>query len=497
MFVRSRTGRAAVVAAVALATLATPTLTAASQAASPDKPGLVGPRVVLQDHASFSGYDAGTDAAGNTYIGWIGDNDANDNANREVYLCTLPPGAEACSGGIQAIPSLDISGSADLRLLVTPGGLVTLVWFHDHFPAAYDGRDGRIAIATSQSGGPLTPATDVATAPSNGELLDAELGPGGALWTIAAVGAGTSSMEVREGVANAPVNVALPYSPGVAELAFSGTQPVIAVTKDAAITSPVGYISGSGAGFTGVGSAPATWTGGANIGLVGTPSGVRLIASENDAGYWPVIAQWTGSAFAKPHLTGDKRDCAPSTHDLNTDASGRLVDISNECGNMTVANLPGTTVASTLQFPAGGIPADGIPQIATTPRGHGVVVWSVEDASGPDGNRLYFSRLLLPGLDTSVAKRSSAGRVTVTGPVSCLPASTIAVAVKGAPVAGWRVSSASLSFGGKKLAAKTTLDGAKLTGGKLYLLSGHVVFSHGGHQSTVTESLKFRSCNNP
>ncbi len=42
-------------------------------------------RSCLQDHAEFSGYDAATDAAGTTYIGWIGD---NGSGLRKVHLCS-------------------------------------------------------------------------------------------------------------------------------------------------------------------------------------------------------------------------------------------------------------------------------------------------------------------------------------------------------------------------------------------------------------------------
>jgi hypothetical protein len=480
--------RLTLVAAVIAAAVGT--TTAAAQAASAAKPGLVGGRVVLQDHASFSGYDVATDAAGNTYIGWIGDDNADQVANRQIYLCTLPPAGNACKGGVQVIPSLDISGAAGLRVLATPGGAVTLVWFHMTSPQAYNGRDGRIAIATSQSGGPLTPATDISDTVSNGELLDAELGPGGAVWTVSAKGAGTNSLEVHEGIGAPAITLSMPYSPGAGILAFAGTTPVIAVQSYGAITTPVGVSYGLGA-FHPVAK---TWTAGANIGLVGTKSGVRLIASVDNADYWPVVAKWAGTSFAKPRITGDTHPCAPSTHDLNTDASGRLADVSNECDKITVANLPTTTTASLFQFPSGGTVANGIPQIATTPRGHGVVVWSIESTNG---NRLYFNRVLLPGLNGSVGKAGAHGRVTLTGPVSCQPASTIAVSVKGSPAAGWKVGLNRLSFGGKTTGAKLTIDGSKLTPGKVYTLQGKVVFTKSGATSVVTETLKFRSCINP
>jgi hypothetical protein len=490
----TRTTRAALVAALAVTTLATPVFGAASQAAASAKPGLVGGRVVLANNASFSGYDVGTDGAGNTYIGWIGDRANDPSANRRVFLCTLPPGSSACKHGIQSIASLGISEAADLRLLVTKAGLVTLLWYTLASPQAFNGRDGRIAEATSQSGGPLSAAALVATGPSYAQLMDAEIGPGGAIWTVSAIGAGTSSMEVREGLSSPPVTIHMPYAPGTAQLAFAGSKPVIAAQKDGAVTSPVGYTSGVGTGFAPWKTNTKTWTAGANIGLVATKSGVRLIASVDNADYWPVIEKWAGSGFGKPAPTGDKNACSPFSHDLNTDASGRLVDVSEECSKITVANLPATTVAGLFSFNNGGTFAGGIPQIASTPRGHAVVVWSIESSVG---DRLYFQRLLLPGVHSSVSKLTAAGRSTLTGPTSCQPASSITVGVKGGGAKGWSVVGASMGFGGKKLAASATIDGSLLTPNKVYTLTGRVVFGKGSARSVATEALAFRSCIKP
>ena len=145
-----------------------------------------------------------------------------------------------------------------------------------------------------------------------------------------------------------------------------------------------------------------------------------------------------------------------------------------------------------IRFPVNGTFAGIIPQIATTPRGRGAVIWAIEGAHPEDGDTLYLQRILLPGKDTAVSKSG----VTVTGPTSCQPASTIAVSVSGSR-AGWKVSSASLTFGGKKLAAKATIDGSKLKAGKVYALVGKVVFTKGGVSRSASATLKFRSCINP
>jgi hypothetical protein len=486
----SRSHRSAVVSALALGALVAPSLTTPALAAASAKPGLVGGRIMLQDQAEFAGWDVAYDASGTAYIGWISSAGTSNNS-RQVHLCTVPAGASSCAGGIQTIASLEPSTAAGLQVLVTPSGTATLVWSHEVPVPVYQGRDARISEATSQSGGPLSAPVDVADAPSYSTLYDAVAGPGGAIWTVMAEGAGTSNFELREGVTNAPITVATPYAPGSVQIAFQGSKPVVAIQEDGRITEPAAAATASGAGIGAFTNVAKTWTAGANIGLVGTKSGVRLIASIDDASYVPVVSKWTGSGFSARKPIGDHNSCAPSSHDLGTDASGRVVDISNECGLLAVDNLANTTSAGIVRFSAGGTNAAGPAQIASTPRGHAIAVWAVESATNV-ANRLYFARVLLPGLDTSASKSG----VIVRGPVSCQPGSTIAVSVKGSR-AGWKVASASLTFGGKKLAAKATIDGSKLKGGKVYALTGRVVFTKGGASSVGTDTLKFRSCSNP
>lgn len=488
----ARTRSVVLVAATVTATLAAPALSGAAQAAGSAKPGPVGGKVLLQAHAAFSGADAATDAAGNTYIGWIGDSVVDNVTDRTIYLCTIPAGASACRGGVQSTPSLGISSASDLRVLASPGGLVTLVWSLDAAVPAFAGRDGRIAMTTSQSGAPMAAAAIVADAPSLGLLYDAEFGPGGALWTVIGLGAGANRLEVREGVQNAPITVTTPYLASFGYLAFDGSTPVLAIQKDGAISTAPVYTHGVGGGFAPWKNLGTTWTAAANIGLAGTKSGVRVITSVGNASYSPVVAKYSGGTFGKTTLTGDTNPCAPSSHDLTSDASGRLVDVSMECSELTVASMPGTTIAGLIHLPVTGTFAGVIPQIATTPRGHGVVVWGVEGLNPGDGDSLYFNRVLLPGKDTTVAKSG----VTVTGPTSCQPASTIAVSVRGGRV-GWKVASARLTFGGKKLPASATIDGSKLTPGKVYALVGKVVFTKAGASASASATLKFRTCISP
>jgi hypothetical protein len=125
-----------------------------------------------------------------------------------------------------------------------------------------------------------------------------------------------------------------------------------------------------------------------------------------------------------------------------------------------------------------------------------VVVWAIEDGGGT-GNRLMFVRVNLPGFDTAVGKKSAGGTAVVTGPASCLPASSIAVAVHGSPAKGWKVSGASLKLGNTKIASKSTLHGATLTPNKLYTLTGTVTFSKASRSTVAKAVLKFRACANP
>src|SRR6185437_6890386 len=99
----------------------------AGRAAPAARPGRVGRTMTLTTGADPHGYDVATDAAGNTYIGWIA---AHGTANRTVFLCTIRRGGSACAGGIRSTPSLGGSSAEGLRVLVG-GGKVTLVWSHE------------------------------------------------------------------------------------------------------------------------------------------------------------------------------------------------------------------------------------------------------------------------------------------------------------------------------------------------------------------------------
>ncbi len=478
-------------AAASSAALAAPSAPADRAPHPATAPGRTAAPITLDNGVELSGYDAATDPSGNTYVGWISAK-AGGGA-RKVHLCMLPLGARKCLGGIQTISSLGDSSAAGLKVLVSASGEVTLVWFHDTTASTMGPQGGEIAVATSDAGGPLNGPFDMASAPSFGSLLDARLGPGNAVWTVAAPPAGQSGVQVHNDI-NTPGNLVValktPYQVQDARLRFHGNDAVLAIQKDGAITTPVAYASNRGGKWTEFRKLAKTWTSDAELGLVGTAAGIRLVTSVNNANYFPVSWSWTGSTFAHPTLTGDLNHCSPASHDLVSDGSGRVADVSRECGDLAIANLTDTRHAAVVRFPAGGTFAGGDPQLATTSRGPGWVFWSIEARKA---NKLLAAPILLPGRPVTASKTAKGNRVTLTGPASCLPAVAFNVAVAGKPARNWHVVARQLHLGGAILLG-TKLNGAALTPSGDYTLSGTVRFAHGSTQLSVTAQLRFSSC---
>jgi hypothetical protein len=322
-------------------------------------------------------------------------------------------------------------------------------------------------------------------------MLDAVAGPDGKIWTITYADL-SGPLQLRDGFTSSATNVTPPFAVGFAQLAFSKGTPVLTVEKDGAITTGPSYASASGSRWSSFKPVTKTWAVGTNADLTATRHGLRLITSVNDAGYHPVISKWTGKRFTRRKLTADNSNCTPVGHDAYTDASGRLVDVTTECDKkLAIADFPNDSQAAMLRIPTKGLPAGGTAQIATTARGFGFVAWSVE--SGSTGDLLRVVRVLLPDRTTSKHKHSSAGTVTVFGPMSCLPPVSTLVRVRARHAHGWTVSGESLRLGKKRLHGHS-LNGSKLKAGKRYKLHGSAVFSNGSHHKKLTATLKFRSC---
>ena len=452
--------------------------------------GSAGHPITQDKNGSFSGYDAATDASGRTYVGWIAD-DGNGKL-RQVHLCTLTAGSRACKGGVQTIDAIGDSSAHDLHVFTTPGGKVTLVWAHDTDASESGPQGSEIATATSQAGGKLSPGTDQATSPSFGTMLDAGMAPNGQIWVLSEKSV-AGGLQVRPGLNNPFVNLKTPYGVGAARVAFNHGTPVIVIQKAGAISAPVAYTSFRNGKFAPFQFLKHTWTAASDIGLVGTSSGVRLDTSVANATYHPEVWNWTGNGFGSPTQTGVVHDnCTPDGHDLVTDASGRVADITNECGFVVVANAPGTRNAATFSFPEHGTAAGGDYQITTTPRGKGWAIWGIESTHG---DKLSATPIVLPGRIVTATKTVRGNRVTVSGPASCLPATNIKVGVQAKPARNWRAVASTLRLGTKVLHS-TTVSGAGLKPGATYKLTGTVKFANGGSHATVTATLTFRSCPN-
>ena len=493
------------IAGAAATALAFPAATAASAAVSHPsvpahpaavaaKPGPIAKPLVLDNNVSFSGYDAATGPNGTAYIGWISD---KSGGNRQIHLCTLPKGARKCKNGVQTINTsgdgLAPSSAEGLHVVVSSAGEVTLVWMHDMTASESGPMGAEIATASSDGNGVLNSAVDLAPAPSFGDLLDARIGPGGAIWVVMQPSSG-GNLLINPDINNPSSTITTlkaKYTVGVAQLRFHGTQAVLAIEKGGAITVPVSYASTSNGHWSSFHVLPHTWTGPATLGLAGTTTGVRLVTSVNNADYNPIVWSWTGSGFDRPTSNG-AHGCEPSTHDVVADSSGRLADVAVECADLAITNLPDTRHAAIVRFNAHATFAGGSPQLTTSARGTGWVAWSIESKTG---DKLLAAPILLPGRDVTAARSAHGGVTIVTGPQSCLPPVNVAVGVKGNPASGWHVVSKSLKLGRTTLHS-ATLNGAALRAGGTFHLTGKVVFSNGSSRATVSSELTFRSCPN-
>ncbi len=225
-------------------------------------------------------------------------------------------------------------------------------------------------------------------------MLDATLGPNGSIW-VASEESVLSGIQVRPGLSNGFVNLKTPYGVGTARIRFTGGTAVLAIEKAGAITIPVAYAHKNNGAWSGFTKLAHTWTGPAFLGLTNTSSGIRLVTSVGNADYFPVAWSYRGTSFGHPTPTGDHNNCAPYSHDLVSDASGRAADVSTECQDVAIANLTDTRHAAVTRFSIhNGTFAGGSPQITTTPRGKGWVVWSVESSVA---QKLLVAPILLPG----------------------------------------------------------------------------------------------------
>lgn len=478
-----------IAAAAAAAVLCALGAVTAAQAAPTTPPGENGSRITLMGLSQqyrFTGgeFDATADAAGNAYIGWLA-NATPGSASKTVFLCTIKVTKTACSGGTQTIPSKDTVEAADLNLL--PGSKsVTMVWFANT-------AGGQILKSVSQAGAGASSPVKIASAPSNGQLFDAVIGPSGKVWTVSGLVDGTTLDVSAEG-STPPAPPTPPWEVGFAQIAFTGSTAVLVIQQAGSISVPDEYASLTGGKWSAFKPLTGTESAGYAPGLTETSAGLRVVAVSQPDFYHPVVASWQNGSFGPAKLFGDNNDCAPNSAATTTDASGRLADITNECGQITVDNFPRTTKASIVRFAAGGDVVGSTPRIATLPSGRGWAVFALDSASS-EFDQLIADPVLLPALRTKVTGDSTGGDVTVTGPVSCLPVVSTTVAVSGAPASGWHTTGTTLTLGGKTQGS--SLNGAALTPGNSYILAGTASFADGSKKATATASLTFKACPAP
>jgi hypothetical protein len=283
---------------------------------------------------------------------------------------------------------------------------------------------------------------------------------------------------------------AVPFALGYAQLAFVGGAAVMAVQKAGSLSSPVDYAWDAGGDWTALRPLAGTWSVGYAPGLTQTAAGLQLVTATANASYQPVVSHWTGHGFSAASPIGDTSNCAPNSAQTASDASGRLTDVTNECGMITVDNMPTSSRAAMFRFAVKGTVAGSTPELATLPSGRGWVVYALQDES--DYDQLVAVPVLLPALTSTTANGTEAGSVRVTGPVSCLPVVTTPVAVAASSTGHWQVLSKALTLSGKSQGS--VLNGARLRPGASYKLVGRVVFGDGQRRLTVKAVLAFKAC---
>ena len=488
-------------AAVATTCLVVALVAAPSGASAPaplravsQPPGQAGSTMVLDEQGvtQLSGYDAFVDDAGTTYIAWIAQ---HDDAGRAVYSCTLPRGTSSCAGGVRqtAAGPAGSSSAAGLHLVDAAAGL-EVVWFHDTL-----GGPGEIAVAPLAPDGTLGAEQDVREAPAFGGLYDATAGPGGTLATVTWSASGDT---VQVDTGSGSVTLDPSYDVGQARLAFKDGLGVLALDAAGKFSAPVRVTSErSDHTWRDLASVPKNWSLQGDWDLVADAHHqVRLVASVPNANYYPQVATWLGTKFGPFRLTGYRGSCQFTTHDLYPDASGRLADAFFACGHVRIFAQPRAAVAAMASWtdthtPVGGNSyADNGPQIATSPRGTGWLVWSRLKPTGP-GDQLVATRIRVPALSRRTTDQGHAGRVTVLGPVSCLPAVDTHVGVSAHADNGWKKVSTSLRRDGSPQAG--TLHGGKLAAGSAHTLVGEAVFTKDGATRTLKAKLDFTACPGP
>jgi hypothetical protein len=453
--------------------------------------GTVGHPITIRSGVSLDGYDAATTKDGTTYVGWIGD-DSSTPSLRQLHLCVLKLSSKSCVGGVQTATALGSSSATNLKVVVT-GGQVELVWIAQVAPDS--GELSGVFGTNVVSHGVLGTSVAVPGAPTLGSLTSAIAGKGGGV-SVAAIGNGTFDQRAYyySTLGATPATFKRPYFVGNAQLADNGKQTVLTTSQYGSLSGKVSVSSKASGGshwgafkkisgsYT-LGGAEQLRTAGRHIVMMG--------ASEKDL-YLPYSWKWNGKSFGNPRSTGDHNNLG--SIDLYSDGSGRLVSVMGEVGGLMVSNFGSGSHAARFMMKVKDTYAGGPAQISTSAGGRGFLIWSIE-RTGVPGQILKAQAISLPALTRTVHKSGHAGRVSLTGPATCLPATKVHVGVTGRAAKGWKVVSRTMHLGSKKQGG--SINGAKLAAHHSYALKGTVVFAKGGAHSSLTATLKFATCGRP
>lgn len=461
------------------------------------RPGPAGAGIALDRDANYSRFDVATDAAGTAYVGWISSHPGDDLLS-QVHVCVLPQGATGCAGGVQTTDALDRVTAEQLFVVAGADG-ATLVWHHlagDSLTG--DPMQDRIAAA-QVVGGVLRPGVDVAQAPTSSTLAAVSSGPRG----IAAAVVSGPDDEARtvfyyDTVASAPVTVPAPYSVGDVQLADDGTSTVMVVSEYAAVGSPVRAAwkpSGSGT-WSAFAPVSGTTTDHGTARLATSGRGIRLLATAPDrkrGGDQSVIAAWDPKRhrFGKPVPALPGQTCATGGRDVSTDASGRVSSVAIGCDRLALGNHQTGGVGARTEFEAGLTSIDTDAQIATLPSGRGWVVWLATERS-----TLVARPIVLPALTREVTRRTAAGRLRSTVPVSCVPAVDVPVRSRAVATRGWRASRAVVTLDGR-VVRRAVVDASRLAPGSRHVLRAQTVLARGGERRALRTTTPFRVCPAP
>lgn len=451
--------------------------------------GPAGSRFHLESNIAMSGDDAVTTKDGTTYVGWIAD-PYNNPALRQVKLCVLHQGSSSCVGGVQTADSLAASTAQDLHVVVT-GGQVELIWDGQAGPSS--GNVSGIFGVAKVSNGHLGASTAISGAPTYPTMTGVAVTKAGVSAAVIGTSSNDNKVYYYKTLTSPPTTLKRPYFVGNAQLVDNGRQTVITTSSYGSLSGrvSVAHKASSASAWSGFSNVGHSYTGGGIEKLYTTHGTIWMLGMSDRALYTPYRYRWTGSKFTAPASTGDHNDV--SSFDSTTDASGRLAAVSTEVGNLAVSNFGAGPTAAEFRIKVAQTFAGSIPQITTSASGRGWVIYSIE-TDNSNGDLLYAQPIRLSGLTRTVRAHRSAGRIALTGPASCMPASGVRVALQGHPARGWRITSRTVHLGSK---VGSSLDGATLKPLHHYTLKGSVTFVNGGRRSTVSTTLAFTTCGRP